>query len=129
MTKRKILIIDDEESLSRAMKLNLEDTGDYEVRTENRGIKALNAVHEFLPDLVILDVIMPDMDGADVEKQFEKDEVAKKVPIIFLTAIATKDDTKDRGTMIGGRFVIAKPISIDKLIESIEERLKSSWSV
>ncbi len=129
MSKKKILIVDDEESLSRAMKLNLEDTGVYEVRTENRGSKALGAVHEFHPDLVILDVIMPDMDGADVEKQFEKDDFAKKIPIIFLTAIATKDDTKDRGTMIGGRFVIAKPISIDTLIESIEERLKSSWSV
>lgn len=129
MAKKKVLIVDDEENLSRAMKLNLEDAGAYEVRTENRGTKALEAVHEFHPDLVILDVIMPDMDGADVEKQFEKDEIAKKVPIIFLTTIATKDDTKDRGTMIGGRFVIAKSISIDTLIESIEERLKFNHNV
>ncbi len=126
MVKKKILIVDDEEALSRLMKLNLEDSGDYEVRTENRGTRALEAVHEFRPDLVILDVIMPDMDGADVEKQFETDEIAKKVPIMFLTAIATNDDPHDPGTMIGGRFVIAKAISIDKLIESIEERLKSS---
>ena len=126
MAKKKILIVDDEESLSRAMKLNLEDAGEYEVRTENRGTMALEAVHEFRPDLVMLDVIMPDMDGADVEKQFETDEIAKNVPIIFLTAIAAKSDAKDRGTMIGGRFVMAKAILIDKLIESIEERLKSS---
>ncbi len=126
MVKNKILIVDDEEALSRLMKLNLEDSGDYEVRTENRGTRALEAVHEFRPDLVILDVIMPDMDGADVEKQFETDEIAKKVPIMFLTAIATNDDPHDPGTMIGGRFVIAKAISIDKLIESIEERMKSS---
>ncbi len=126
MAKKKILIVDDEESLSRAMKLNLEDAGEYEVRTENRGTRALEAVQEFRPDLVILDVIMPDMDGADVEKQFEKDEIAQKVPIIFLTTIAAKDDTKVRGTMIGGRFVIAKAISIDKLVNGIEERLKSS---
>lgn len=126
MVKKKILIVDDEESLSRAMKLNLEDAGAYEVRTENRGTMALGAVHEFRPDLVILDVIMPDMDGADVEKQFESDEIAKTVPIIFLTAIAAKDDAKDRGTMIGGRFVMAKLIPIDKLVEGIEERLKGS---
>ena len=129
MAKKKILIVDDEESLSRAMKLNLEDTGEYEVRTENRGTKALEAVHEFRPDLVILDVIMPDMDGADVEKKFENDEIAKKVPIIYLTTIVTKDDTKDRGTMIGGRFVIAKSILIDHLIKGIEERLKFNRNV
>ena len=126
MSKKRILIVDDEESLGRAMKLNLEETGQYEVRTESRGSKALMAVHEFHPDLVILDVIMPDMDGADIEKQFEQDDIAKEVPIIFLTAIATKDDTKDNGTMIGGRFVIAKPVSIDKLIASIEERLRKN---
>jgi DNA-binding response OmpR family regulator len=129
MRKKRILIVDDEESLSRAIKLNLEDTGEYEVRTESRGANALGIVHDFRPDLVILDVIMPDMDGADVEKIFEKDEIAKKVPIIFLTAIATKDDTKDRGALIGGRFVIAKPISIDRLIESIEERLGTNWNI
>tara|TARA_B100000745_G_scaffold296335_1_gene241581 strand:+ start:441 stop:818 length:378 start_codon:yes stop_codon:yes gene_type:complete len=123
MSKQKILIVDDEESLVRAIKLNLEDTGKYEVHTETKGSRALRAATEFQPDLIILDVIMPDRDGADVEKDLKGDERTANIPIIFLTAIATKEDTKDDGTFIGGRFVIAKPVPIDKLIDSIEKRL------
>src|SRR2546423_5120830 len=59
MSKRRILVVDDETSITRLLKLNLEQTGSYEVREENLGARVLEAAREFKPDLVLLDVMMP----------------------------------------------------------------------
>ena len=64
--KKKILVVDDEAGLTRMIKANLERTGKYEVRTENMGSRAMAAAREFRPDLMFLDVMMPDMSGDDV---------------------------------------------------------------
>ena len=81
--KKKILVIDDEVSFARMVKLNLEKTGGFEVRAENRAMFALAAAREFLPDLILLDVIMPGMDGGDVSKQIKRDRNLKNTPIIY----------------------------------------------
>jgi len=60
---KKILVVDDEAVLTKMIKMNLERTGNYEVRTENQGSKALQATREFKPDLIFMDVMMPDMSG------------------------------------------------------------------
>ena len=65
MSRKRILVIDDEASFTRNLKLNLEETGEYEVREENKGTEGLTAAREFRPDLILLDVIMPDMAGGD----------------------------------------------------------------
>jgi len=119
MSKRKILLIDDEPSFVRSLKLNLEETGDYDVRAENKATQALATAREFKPDLILLDVIMPDMAGGEVASQFETDAMLKHTPIVFLTAVVTK---KEEG-IIGGRPFIAKPVHIETVIESIEENL------
>src|SRR4026207_408556 len=82
--KKRILIIDDEVSFARMVKINLEKTGMFEVRVENRAAAALPAAREFRPDLVLLDVIMPTMDGGDVAKQIKRDRTLRGTPIIFL---------------------------------------------
>ena len=61
--KKRILLVDDEPSITRLLKLNLEQTGDYEVATENVSKAALATAEEFRPDLILLDVMMPDLDG------------------------------------------------------------------
>lgn len=123
MDKKKILVIDDEVSLCRVIKLNLESSDKFQVRTESKGTRGLTTALEFKPDLIILDYIMPDVDGGDVALQLQKNNMTKDIPVIFLTAIATKEDTQDDGALIGGRFVLAKPVSTEKLIKSIEKRL------
>lgn len=123
MNKKKILIVDDEVRLCRILKLNLEEAGNYEVKTESRSTNAMAAVFAFHPDLIVLDYVMPEMDGADVLKQLEANPKTQKIPIIFLTAVATKEDTNEQGTMIGGHFVIAKPVAMEELIEAIERKL------
>src|SRR5712664_1679587 len=86
MEKKRVLIIDDEPSFTRMVRLNLEKTGQFEVREENKATSALAAAREFKPDLILLDVIMPSMDGGDVASQIQNDRILKGTPIVFLTA-------------------------------------------
>jgi len=125
MGKTKILVVDDEERLTKMVKLNLEQTGDYEIRTENLGTNALNAAREFKPDLIILDIMMPDISGDVIAQQLLDDEELNDIKIVFLTALVTKGEIKAKGSEIAGRTFIAKPVKIDELITCIEEQLKN----
>lgn len=119
MAKKRILLIDDEPSFTRMLRLNLEKTGAYEVREENSGKKALATANEFKPDLILLDVIMPDADGGEVAAQIKADRNLKDVPIVFLTAVVTK---KEEG-LIGGRPFLAKPAGVKEVVDCIEKHL------
>lgn len=123
--KKKILIIDDEVSFARMVKLNLEKGG-FEVRVENRAMFAISAAREFLPDLILLDVIMPTMDGGDVSKQIKRDKNLKNTPIIFLTATVSKREAGEGGLNSGGELFLAKPVSVEALIHCINEHLKKA---
>lgn len=123
MSKKKILLVDDEESLCRILKLNLEETGDYEVRTETKGTRALSVARAFNPDLIILDFVMPDIDGGSLLNQLKGDDATKNTPVIFLTAIASREDSAEN--VIGGHYILAKPVPFDKLVQSIEEKIAS----
>jgi DNA-binding response OmpR family regulator len=122
--KKRILIVDDEVSFARMVKLNLEKSGLFEVRAENKATYALAAAREFKPDLILLDVIMPSMDGGDVSNQFKHDRQLRDVPVIFLTATVSRRETGDAGLNSGGDFFLAKPISVEALIQRINERLR-----
>ena len=86
MTKKRILVVDDEKSLTILLKLNLEETGHYEVRTENWPEDAIQAAREFKPDLILLDIIMPRMPGGNIAALIDEDPELKGTPIVFLTA-------------------------------------------
>lgn len=124
MERKKILIIDDEENFLKLVKLNLEKTGEYEVRVENKGAQGLAAAQAFKPGLILLDIVMPDMDGGEVCFQIENDENTKNIPIVFLTVIVTKKETGSKGSIIGGHPFIAKTVSRDELIACIEENIR-----
>src|SRR2546426_9287773 len=81
MNKKRILLVDDETSFTRLLKLNLEQTDDYEVRVENWAEDALMAAREFRPDLVLLDVMMPRMIGGGVAALLRADASLKETPI------------------------------------------------
>jgi CheY-like chemotaxis protein len=121
--KRKILIIDDEVDLTLLVKLNLEKTGLYEVRAENRALNGLKAAREFNPDLVLLDVMMPDLDGGDVAAQLKGDAKLKNVPVVFLTATVLKEEVAKKGGSIGGYPFIPKPFRSEVLLEQIARSL------
>jgi CheY-like chemotaxis protein len=124
MKMKKILIVDDEPAFTRMMKLVLEKTGRYEVTYENNAHQALSTARSFLPDLILLDVVMPEMDGGDVAGQLQADPLLRDVPIIFLTAlVGEKESAKGPVTRAGFRF-LGKLVSDDELLECIETNLK-----
>ncbi len=124
MEKNKILMIDDEEDFTQLVKLNLEITGRYEVRTENRGAQGCAAALEYRPDLILLDILMPDMEGSEVAYKIKQQEELKDIPIIFLTATAREVEIDSSTGVIGGQVFIAKPVSAEKLMEAIEKHLQ-----
>jgi CheY-like chemotaxis protein len=124
MLRKKILIIDDEESFCKLVKLNLEETGKYEVRTESQSINAISAVKEFKPDLILLDIVMPNVDGGEISHKLRSDDELKNIPIVFLTAIVTEREVRDQNGIIAGRPFLAKPVSVDKLIYCIEQNTR-----
>ena len=121
--KKRILVVDDEPALTRMVKLNLEKTGDYEVRTENLGGQAIAAAREFKPDMIFLDVMMPDRSGDDVSQDLRDDPELSKIPFVFMTAILTKDEAESAGGNIGGNVFLAKPVKAGELIAMIERTI------
>lgn len=117
--KPKILIVDDEAGFTRLAKLTLSD---YEIYEENNSAHALETARSFRPDLILLDVVMPDLDGGDIAAQIQADPILKRVPIIFLTAIVTEKETEKR-QLFGGYPFISKPVTPEKLVENIEKYL------
>ncbi len=123
MTKKKILVVDDEQNMTRMLKRNLEATGRYDVRAENSGAAGVTAAREFQPDLILLDVMMPGIDGGEVAAQIKEDKRLANIPIVFLSAIVKKEETQPTGGNIGGLTFLAKPVKLDDLITCIENHL------
>jgi CheY-like chemotaxis protein len=117
-------MVDDEVTLTKMVKMNLERTGVYEVRTENEGGMALQAAQEFRPDLILMDVMMPDMDGGEAMQGILDDPDLTDTPYVFMTAIVTKEETEEGGSAMGGpNEYLAKPVNTEELIETIERIL------
>lgn len=123
--KIKILIVDDEVRLTRLLKLTLVRTGKFEIRTENRGSNTLNAARAFKPDLILLDVIMPDMGGDEIARQIRDDAELCHTKIIFLTALLTREETGNTGKKIGDYMCLAKPVRDDDLIYCIDKQISN----
>ena len=124
MNTKRILIVDDEPGVTRSLKLNLEGTFRYEVRTENDSTHALAAAREFHPDLILLDVIMPGLDGCDVLARIRADPELKDTLIVFLTALASNDDTGGQMMIAGSRVYLAKPVILGELLRCIDKHVR-----
>lgn len=120
MSKKRILIVDDEPDFTRPLKEFLERTGNYEVREENKGLRAYFTAQEFRPDLVLLDIMMLDIDGSEVADQLREDPLFKSTPIIFLTGVITRSEAQERGGFIGGHPFIAKPVSLREVLVQVQ---------
>lgn len=123
MTKKRILIVDDEPSITQLLRLNLEKSGRYVVRTENAADRVLAALIEFKPDLVLLDVMMPGMDGGTLAEKIRHGRSFKNLPIVFLTAAVKQEELDARNGVIGGFPYIAKPLNVSGVISTIERYL------
>jgi CheY-like chemotaxis protein len=123
--KKYILVIDDDVSITKLLKANLEQTNDYVVRAVNQGPLAVTVAEEFEPDLILLDVMMPEIDGGELAVELHARPKLKHIPIVFLTAAVSRKEVAEHGGQIGGAPFIAKPVSIPDLIRRIEENLEA----
>lgn len=123
MNKKRILIVDDETSITSLLRLNLEKTARYTVRTENNATTVLDAVSQFSPELILLDVMMPGMDGGTLAEKIRARRAFKDVPIVFLTAAVKQEEVDARDGVIGGYPYIAKPLNVKGVIAVIEKHL------
>jgi len=124
MNTKRILVVDDEPSVTRNLKLNLESDGGYEVYGENHPANALTAARTFQPDLILLDVIMPGMDGGDVAARLRADPLFRDTPVIFLTAIVSNEETDGHEMESGGDAFLAKPVDIGELRKTLEQHIR-----
>ena len=124
MAKKRILLVDDEKSFTNLLKLNLEETGQYEVRVENWAEDAFVAAKEFKPDLVLLDIIMPRMPGGNVAAQIKEDPALKDTPIVFLTAAVRKQQVEQNEGIICDFPCLAKPATVEMVIDTIEKHAR-----
>ncbi len=121
--RKRILVVDDEPSITRMLKLNLERTGDYEVATENVSRLALAAAERFQPDLMLLDVMMPGLDGGNLACQMQASPTLKTVPIVFLTAAVTREEVRERHGLVGGLPFLAKPVNLQEVLTCLQYHL------
>ena len=127
MKLKRILIIDDDKGLTQMVKLNLEATGNYIACIENSSTLAAETARRFHPDLILLDYIMPEMDGGDVASTFQKDPLLRDIPIIMVTALVSNQEMSPSGTVqCGGQLMLAKPVKMGNLLKCIEKKLLPS---
>jgi two-component system phosphate regulon response regulator PhoB len=123
---QRILIVDDEADLAELLAYNLSAHG-YETRVANDGRTALAETAEFRPDVLVLDVMMPELSGLDVAKRLRSDPRTKSIPILMLTARADEADEL-RGLAAGADDFVAKPFSMKVLEARIEAVLRRAAS-
>ncbi|MFH1691719.1 MAG: response regulator [Candidatus Omnitrophota bacterium] len=123
MDKKKVLIVDDEPDVLMLLGERLVKAG-YEVTKASSGKQALEEVQKSSPNLIILDIAMPEMDGSEVASVLAQDPKTKSIPILFLTCLFTKQEEKVCGHVLGQNFFIAKPYDVGELLGEVEKRLK-----
>ena len=120
--KPRILIVDDNPRFSHSARLILQESGQYVVCEENDAASAVETARSFKPDLILLDLVMPQLDGAEVAAQVKSDWALHGVPIVFVTGLVTRDEARN-GQRIDGHRVVSKPVSSFDLLGAVEESL------
>ncbi|MHC1785058.1 MAG: response regulator transcription factor [Anaerolineaceae bacterium] len=119
LTNRKILVIEDEERMARFIRLNLEHDG-FQVIETYRGMQGIQAIRDSLPDLVLLDVMLPDLDGFEILRMIRE---TNTVPVIMLTAKGEEND-RVRGLELGADDYVTKPFSPRELVSRVKAVLR-----
>src|SRR5438552_12301050 len=120
--KTRILVVDDDVCFAQVIKCALEKTGTYDVRCEDEAFRAVSTARAYQPDLILLDLVMPGLQGGDVASLLQDDAALTDVPLVILSATLPWRSTTTPERIIGGHAFLAKPVSLDVLIHCIEGR-------
>jgi CheY-like chemotaxis protein len=121
MTKiKRVLVVDDEIEFMNLLKLALELDGGYEVQEVYSALRAVEVAHEFNPDVIVLDCMMPELSGHELASLIRRDPLLKAIPIIFLTATVSEPEVRpgEDGEM---QPYLPKPLRLPQLIKCIED--------
>jgi two-component system alkaline phosphatase synthesis response regulator PhoP len=127
--KTRILVVDDEPDLTGLLKVGLESEGYYTVREVNDPRRAVAAAREFGPDLVVLDVMMPGMDGTDVAARLRADPQLRDTPVVFMTALLAGDEAPLGACESGGNTFLPKSTLLSALMDCIAGKLARPTAV
>ena len=115
---KKILIVDDEKDVLLMLEKRLTAEG-YSVITTTKSTNAIALAKSQLPDIIILDIVMPGMDGGEVAAKLREDPLTRSIPVIFLTALLSKTEEYQENRMIGSNITFAKPFDTEELLARI----------
>jgi len=121
---KKVLLVDDEAGFTQLLKMNLEKSGGYEVMIENDSTQALAMALSFEPDAIVLDVVMPGMDGGDVQAQLQQSPKLSGVPVVMLTALVDSAELSEGAVaQAGSTTVLPKPVDLSLLLRVLDDML------
>jgi len=121
---KRILIVDDDPKTLEVLKLKLESTRLYEVFTETKGSLAVEVARKCQPDLVLLDILMPDLLGSDVAAALHADSELKHIKVVYITALLKHDAEQHSGEDI----IIGKPVSTEELVSVVDQVLGHGYT-
>ena len=121
---RTILVVDDEEEILELCRKKLVEAG-FQTITAGRGEEAVTKAKNNVPDLILMDIILPDIDGPEVVQRLKEEGRTQNIPVIFLSGILAPGDCPTDGIKVGGDFyeVVTKPIRFSQLLENIKRKL------
>ena len=120
---KRILIVDDEPRITSLVQFFFNRSGNYNVRAENVSSQALTSAEQFQPDLILMDIDMPGLDGGKLARRLMDHPGLSSVPIIFLSGIFSRNEVQQRDGVMGGFPCIAKPVCGHEILERVEECL------
>lgn len=123
MEKKKILVVDDEEHIANLIRVRLECAGEYEVKLLFEATDIISQVRAFKPDVILLDLLMPDIGGLEVCRRLNEDAITYAIPIIVVSALS-KDIDKLKAYRLGIIDYIIKPFDSKLLIAAIERAIR-----
>jgi CheY-like chemotaxis protein len=120
---KKILWVDDDDTILDVFKLKLEKTGRFQVTVTSDGSRIVALAMEIKPDLIVTDIKMPFVDGADLANMLKKAEGTKNIPLLFFSSLVSKNEMDATGGFIGGRHMASKSASVEEIIAKIDSML------
>lgn len=121
MVKTRVLVVDDDPNLSRLTGMILENSGEYEVLTENDSRRAISVARQFKPQIMLFDVDMPNKDGGELAREAKNDPQLRDVPVLFLTGLMSKAEAGNQEVECGGQSFLAKPVLPEVLLSSVRK--------
>lgn len=120
--RKSILIVDDEKDILDSLSGFLKRSG-YGVAVADSGTEGLKLAKKDMPSLIILDLMLPDIDGSDVAAELLQNSLTREIPVIFLTSVVTKAEQEEAGEIIANRCIIAKPCRSEEILELVKSRI------